>query len=502
MEWLDRGQYTLEWVHPPLGRIFSALGPYINGLRYEHGETPYAAGVKILAAEGNFDFNLALARAGNLPFFVLAVVVVFLWGRRWFSAGAALWAAALFVALPPVLGHSGLATLDMSAAATCGLGLYVLLRWLERPGWKEAAWLGVALGLTCLGKFNSVMFFAASLALCGSWWLWLHRGEWQASLRLRQLVLSAGLMLIIVWAAYRFSLVPLEALDVEYKGGAHPSIDRRLSDYPMLRDLAYRLVAIPLPLQQVAGGLMQAASHNRHGHFTYLLGETGFMGWWYFFPVVLAVKTPLAFLVPSLAALFYCLKRMSKDHWAKGATALFVIAILGFSMTARINLGVRHLLAIYIPLAVLAGYGFEMLLRKPFGKPVVALLAFGSLFSWATAWPDNLAYFNLIAANHPERVLAESDLDWGQDLYRLRDRLRELGAEEVAIGYYGNYPLAMAGLPPYRILSPSEPAQGYVAISLRLIVMENKEFGRYQWLKAHKPIERIGKSIDLYRIDP
>src|SRR5689334_12480033 len=32
MEWLDRGAYTWEVQHPPLARVFGALGPYLLGI--------------------------------------------------------------------------------------------------------------------------------------------------------------------------------------------------------------------------------------------------------------------------------------------------------------------------------------------------------------------------------------------------------------------------------------------------------------------------------------
>jgi hypothetical protein len=116
------------------------------------------------------------------------------------------------------------------------------------------------------------------------------------------------------------------------------------------------------------------------------------------------------------------------------------------------------------------------------------------------AHPDYLAYFNGFASRHPEKVLCESDLDWGQDLYRLRDALRAHGVNQVAIRYFGTAPLDRAGLPPHRELSPSTPSSGWAAISLHALVMENAENGSFEWLKQYQPVERVGKSIYLYRL--
>src|ERR1035441_3979484 len=55
------------------------------------------------------------------------------------------------------------------------------------------------------------------------------------------------------------------------------------------------------PAPQLLDGLWQVHNHVEGGHTAYLLRRHSFHGWWYFFPVALAVKTPLAILL--LAAL-------------------------------------------------------------------------------------------------------------------------------------------------------------------------------------------------------
>jgi hypothetical protein len=96
--------------------------------------------------------------------------------------------------------------------------------------------------------------------------------------------------------------------------------------------------------------------------------------------------------------------------------------------------------------------------------------------------------------------LCESDLDWGQDLHRLSRELKSLGVKQVSVGYFGNAPLEKAGLPEYRILSPDEKSTGYVAVSVRYTNLSYAADGSYGWLRSYQPLERIGKSIDLYRI--
>jgi len=94
---------------------------------------------------------------GILPFFVLACVVVWRWGRRLFGEWGALAAVFLFTNTPPVLAHAGVATMDMAVGAGVCSALYAFTRWLEEPDWKRSILFGVGLALALLAKFSSIL---------------------------------------------------------------------------------------------------------------------------------------------------------------------------------------------------------------------------------------------------------------------------------------------------------------------------------------------------------
>ena len=48
---------------------------------------------------------------------------------------------------------------------------------------------------------------------------------------------------------------------------------------------------------------MHVADHNAGGHSSYLLGMRSDTGWWYYFPVVFAVKSTMAALAATLLLL-------------------------------------------------------------------------------------------------------------------------------------------------------------------------------------------------------
>src|SRR5271165_7058662 len=118
MEWLQRGTYTFEPLHPPLARVAVAIGPYLSGLRLDGRQNLWIEGNELLLANGRYLHNLSLARLGVIPFFLLATCLAWYWARARYGDRPALVAMFLFTTSPVVLAHSGLATTDMAATAT------------------------------------------------------------------------------------------------------------------------------------------------------------------------------------------------------------------------------------------------------------------------------------------------------------------------------------------------------------------------------------------------
>jgi len=299
-----------------------------------------------------------------------------------------------------------------------------------------------------------------------------------------------------MWAVYRFHLSSVSALR-----GSHPLIDSRVAN-TTLRRAAYAVVEFPLPLMEVANGLNELREHGVNGHESFLLGEFRRTGWWYFFPLVIAVKTPIGFLLLALAGLAIVLRQWRAGPWQQILTAIFPVVILLVCLPSTINVGIRHVLAIYPMLSIVAG---SAVAQQPKARRRGPSVAAGALVLWATAssvfaHPDYMAYFNEFASKSPEKIRTDSDLDWGQDVYRLRDRLRALHAPSVALECYCTMPLASMGLPQIHEIPRSMPVPGLVAISVQFLELEHAKNGSYEWLRRYKPFERVGKSILLYRI--
>jgi hypothetical protein len=497
MEWLDRGRYAYEPLHPPLARVMAAVGPRLAGIRSAGHENVWLEGNSILHAGGAYDRNLALARLGVLPFFVLATLVLAAWARRIGGAAQAVTAVLLFTTLPPVLAHAGIASTDMAVTATIALAVYCLMLWLERPTRGRSLALGVALALALLSKLSALLFLPAAIVAV----LLCRRGERtgdETGSRRTRLRLTFAALVLTVWAGYRFTVGPLTIPQA-----APPTAE---SATPSALDRIARAMVLPAPA--LFEGLGQLAVKNREGHKSYLLGEVRTTGWWHFFPVALAVKSPLPFLLLTGIGLAVAWRGYSgSERRRQLEPAAIALAILLVCLPSRINIGVRHVLPMYPFLAIVAGLGVAGLWRaqraRPVARSLAVLLVVWQLTASAAVHPDYLAYFNELAGRHPERILVDSDLDDGQDLKRLADTLRARSVPEVWLAYAGSATVAEHGLPPVRWLEPHRPVTGWVAASLysiKLGSLDRPGHDDFAWLERYRPIALVGRSIRLYYI--
>lgn len=505
MEWLCRGTYTFEDVHPPLARIAVAAGPFLGGLRLRANDM-WAGGNQILYGDGRYLHNLALARAGIIPFFLLATFVVHAWARRLFGEAAAVTSVFVFTMLPPVLGHAGVATTDLPVAATCVAALYALVQWLNELTVRRSATLGFAVALAILSKFTALLFLpACGLAILG---LRQYSGNRASgtprppSRRLKAICLAAIVACLSIWASYRFSTGTLISTSPPLH---YTKLDALVGSSGRLHNLSHWAVeTVPLPAPEFFRGVIDALQRDSVARGTYILGKIRQRRCWYFFLLVLAFKSPIASLIlAGTGVLFLCRQFFTGSDWQSMAPGVAAAALLLVTLPVRTHAGIRHILMIYPLLSIVAGFGAVCLWRTMAGR-VPARIAAALLLGWlaissAAAHPDYLAYFNELAGGHPEWVLVGSDLDWGQDLLRLGNVLRARKVSNFALSYFGTADPGRHDLPPFTQLSPYTPTTGWVAISLSNLEGGKSE-GLYSWLEAYKPVALVGRSIRLYLI--
>jgi 4-amino-4-deoxy-L-arabinose transferase-like glycosyltransferase len=479
IQYLSQHEYTIEPQHPPLARVAASLGPYLAGVR-PTGDSGVPEGVAEFYQDGHVGRHLVLDRMGILPFFLLACVTVFFWTRHHFGDGTAVLATAIFTLFPSILAHSGLGTTDMPLTACLGAAFLCLIAWAERPGRRRGAVLGLAAGLAVLSKFTALLYLPASAALALAAWLAVSRPHPRALPKLvrerwSSLAVAAGVASLTVWAGYRFSFGPV-------------------TDWP-----------VSLPAPELFSGLEQVWFHNEAGHTAWFLGEYSSEGWWYFFPLMLLLKAPLGLIALAAAGLPAVWKRRGE------ARVWLPLALMGGTlipaMAGRISIGTRHVLPVYLGLAILGALGAESLFRRRGTRWVPAVLIAWAAVSGALHHPDYISYFNELAP-HPENIVADSDLDWGQGSVLLAKRFRRLGVPEATCSFWNisNEQLRVWPGLNCRPLLP-QPVTGWIAVSPTEWRIGNYGYGdgfagNRLWFADWKPVARIGGQLLYYNPPP
>lgn len=429
--YVQEGVYDLNPEHPPLAKLLA--GAALAPLDLRVSQHPPVARLPHLFEEvraflyDNTAPEEAILRTGRLPFllvFVLLILLTAAWGRELGGLWAGLAAAGFVALLPLFLGHAMVVHTDILAAFTFTAVFFAFFRALERPRWF--AGFAVLLGLALAAKFSALYLlpFTAVLLLMEM----LRRRRFMAREALLWSGAAAGAFLVMA-AVYT---VPLRNMDAAAQRTAlRGHLGKMRVGEGAIRAVE-RLSAYSRPLAHYAAGVAYVQKINGTGQgINYFLGEKRVKGFPLYFPAAFVMKTPLLFL---LLLGFACgLGRWGWNDWMIAVPVLLYFAV---SVGSAYNIGVRHLSPIFPLLAVLIARRLKDFRGTPW---LAGMFLAGALGSALWARPQFMSDFNLLFSRRPERFLADSNLDWGQDWGRAAAFAKRRGWAErpVVVVYAG-----------------------------------------------------------------
>ena len=507
LSYLRTGVFRIEPFNSPLIRMLAALPWEWSDVKLPLREgwkqaNPWVMGYDFMYANADSYQQIYLrSRAVMVGLAALLLVLVWVWTRRLFGPRSALAAVLLTAFDPNFMAHAQLVTADVGGSLFFFGDVLAGWSFCRRPSWPRAGLVGAVLGLAILAKFTAVLLLPLLPLLAVS-----YRLTGGKNLSWRRMGLGLGLAFCVAWITI--------CSCYGWKGFGAPVHHYTWQSRSLQRVAELLPPGLPLPLPAAClRGLDLVRAYQEESVQGYFLGEITNQTQPLYYLVALAVKTPLATLAMLLLGLL-ALGRAKKTDWPD---LLFlslppVLVILYLSLFSDRNLGVRATLP---ALPFLAMIGSRLL--APAGLPLrrwvrggLALLLAGTVASNLLIYPDYLAYFNC-AAGGPSRgyrLLADSNLDWGQDLLGLKRYLDANGIDRICLAYFGRVDPAIYGI---QYNFPRDFQQcDTLAVSVQLLLgfsyslMDGKQLTenepwQFNWLLQEKPLTTIGYSIWIFK---
>jgi 4-amino-4-deoxy-L-arabinose transferase-like glycosyltransferase len=466
---------TVNEEHPPLAKVLAVLPvllthPVVPANGSWSGNDEYAYGARFLAAQlaagtlrrVTFASRLVpLAETAGLAFVLYAV------GAELAGAVAGALGGVLWLASPLVLGIGHLDGTDIPFALGVALSSWALLRWLRSSDTRRLAWLGLALGVAAGTQVTGLLVVVAALVV-------VVAAQWRSGVA--HAVASAALAALIGWAAVWAVYLVLD-----------PAMVRQL---PLL---------VPRPYLD---GVRYLSVHDASGSAAYIAGIAYTGGRWWYWPVSLVIKWPVAGLLLLIAGAVGGAWLPQDSRRRTGiAVGLPAAALTGFTLAMPKDVGLRYLLPALALWSAAAGCGLVAAVgaarvagRKRLAGAAVAVLLGAAVLSTAGSFPDSIAWTAWpFRPNYA--VATDSNVDWGQGLYVLRTWS---ASRDPWVAYFGPRGITTADIPGARSLLGTAPARvdGWVAVSVTALNSANR--ASLSWLRAWCPVAILDGTILMY----
>ncbi len=440
------GDFGLNPEHPPLVKLLvtvplllsqPAVVPALEERFFK--EDAFLRGKEFLYRN---DPEKILARARTMAAILtlFAALVLFLGTREMFGVGAAFIALTLLAFDPNLLAHGALITTDVGLACFMFLAVYMFYRFVKSPSALRLIAVGIAVGLVLAAKHTGLLVLPILflLTLCEILLQLFTKSRdniGRQSLKLfGSLALIALIGWVLLWSCYRFRYIArpdglqLNPPLVEYVKGLEPS-----EAWPI--SLMARWHILPESYLYGLADVRLTANY----YTSYVLGKVYAHGVWFYFPIAFLIKSTIGVLALFLLTLGVVATRRL-NHWREIVfLAVPVIFYLIVALTVGMNIGVRHILVVYVFLYVLIGGATWALIRKnrKWAYAVGVLLLVHAASS-AFAYPNYIAYANELwgGPSQTNKYLTDSNSDWGQQLKSVKQYLDQRGVKECWFLYF------------------------------------------------------------------
>ncbi len=368
---LTEGDFRPVHEHPPVAKILGAaplvaLGaeaPAIEAGAHDYGYFLGKFDEFWRMNAGRLDYLCFWARAPAVALTLVLGALVFIFARRQWGARAALFAVALYALEPTVLAHGRVVQTDVPSALALLLFAFALQAYLKAPSVVRASCVGAAAGFAAVTKFSMVALGPVLCVAFAALFVFAPRKGVRRGRVAGQAAAGALAAVLAVNAGYFFRHAPPESFE-DALARSVLTIDVGPGALRSALGAGYQLLQTVFPADFISGVGWQLG-HAKWGHAAGILGDYSHHGWWYYFPLAFALKTPLPVLLLTLAGLAWGLARLRRAREGRVLVLLVPVALFTLLLTlSTINIGVRYYLPAYPFFFILAGAMLDDVLRS------------------------------------------------------------------------------------------------------------------------------------------
>jgi len=488
------GNFEVYCQNPPLVKLLASLplliSPAVLPKRFI-GRWGLGYGFMVLNKE---IYHLLFVK-GRVMILLLAFMMgwlLFCFASEVFGTKAALFSVFLWTFSPNIMGHSYLVTTDIGASFGVLLALYCLWKYLKNPSYKMALLCGMAFGIAQLTKFSLLILIPAFPILMGLYYIFNKK---------RMHVRKMSFAIIIIFLAGILMINMVYLFHGSFRHMRDYSFRSRL--FKNIQSFCPGWLPLPFPKDYIIGIDTQKYESDKRPVKAYLFGRLSSKGWWYYYIVAFLLKTPIPILIIFFWVICINISKLingKKDYFFIYILTFIAIYFLFFSASV-INLGIRYLLPIYPLILLISGYIFENMNKKK--VMLVAILSLWLIINMVMIYPNHLSFYNEFAGgpNNGYKFLADSNIDWGQDLISLKGYMQKHHLDFVYLSHFGLVEPTVYGIK-YRPLT-SHPINGTIAVSVNHLLGIwgwNKTQKSFKWLEDYKLHDKAGYSIFIYKI--
>ena len=511
------GDYGLNPEHPPLVKLLATAPllssqPKVPALEERFfKEDAFLRGKEFLY-QNDPDKILARTRTAAAILTLLTALVVFFGTREMFGIGSAFVALTLLVFDPNLLAHGALITTDVGLSCFMFLSVYMFYRFVKSPSALRLILAGLAVGLVLAVKHTGLLILPILFLLTLGEIILQKQFSRHALKLLGSLVLIALIGWVVLWAFYRFRYdarpngLQLNPPLAEYIKGLEPH-----EAWPISTMARWHI----LPESYLYG--LADVRLTANYYTSYVLGKVYAHGVWFYFPVAFLIKSTIGVLALLLLSLVVLAARRFNPHREILFLIVPVVFYLIVALTVGMNIGVRHILVVYVFLYVLIGGATWALVRKRrTWAYIVGVLVLVHVASSVMAFPNYLAYANELwgGPSQTHKYLTDSNSDWGQQLKSVGQYLDQRGVKECWFVYFAAgvaepsyYGIPCKPLPTINTLWLNEPIEVPETINGPVLIsasnLSGVEFGPgpldpYGQFKLLKPTAVIDRGVFVF----